>query len=200
MSFDDLAKFGLALPPYLSTDAKRALLDQLGAYPNSSAYFGKVEDDELVQGDGWRSFPIFEMDWPRPRLVLGLVISNSCDLASANDPKPDQRVVFAPVLNLEAFRDRLQQNGYSRGDVESQLTQIRSQQISRIFYLPAVPGQFGESVVALDHLHSLPLRKMADVASTRVFSLSLYGWYVLLFKLSVHFTRTTEGVARKGLA
>lgn len=199
MSVDDLAKFGFALPPYLTTDAKRALIEQLVAYPNSSGYFGLVDDSEPVQGDGWRSFPIVEMGWPGSRDVLGLVISNSCDLAKANDPKPDQRVVFAPIIDLSIYRDRLRDMGYNLRDAEGQLGQIRNQQIVRFFYLPAVPGQFGESVVALDNLYSLPLRKMNEVARTRVFSLSLYGWYVLLFKLSVHFTRMTDQVARQPL-
>ena len=37
----------------------------------------------------------------------------------------------------------------------------------------------------------------ADLRIQRLWTLSNLGWYILLFKLSVHFTRMSEVVARK---
>lgn len=147
-----------------------------------------------------RGFPIFELNAVGSRTILGLIISNSCDLASENNPTPDQRVVYAPILNLDIYRERLIGRGYLSKDADGIINQIRRQEVVRLFYLPAVPGQFGESVIALDNLYSLPLGMLNEERRTRVFSLSNFGWYVLLFKLSVHFTRMTDAVRRESLA
>ena len=129
---------------------------------------------------------------------LGLaIVSNSCDIAAANNPDPNQRVAFAPLLDLALYREFLIEAGKKPNDVDDYLAKIRRQEIYRIFYLPAMHGHFGESIVALDALHSMPLRAVSDRKLERVFTLSMYGWYVLLVKLSIHFTRMGENIDRR---
>jgi len=85
--------------------------------------------------------------------------------------------------------------GWSSDKVQSTLDAIKKQLVTNFFYLPA-SGTFAESVAVLDDLQSQPLSYFARNNGGRVFSLNQFGWYLLLIKLSVHFTRMGEGLAR----
>jgi hypothetical protein len=198
MADDVLERLGLALPPFLSAEGKRELLAQLRRYPENSDYYGLVPDEhEPVQGDAWRGLLLFDFESGERHDVQGLIVSNSCDIAAANNPDPNQRVAFAPVLDLARYRDFLIEAGKRPNEADDYLAQVRRQEIYRLFYLPAMHGHFGESIVPLDELHSIPLRALARRRLDRVFTLSMYGWYVLLVKLSIHFTRMGENVDRR---
>lgn len=193
-------KFPLALPPYLAETDKRELLKQLGNYPSSSSFFGAVEDPELLQGDAWRGLVAIDFGTGERESVVGLVISNSCDLGATNNPDPWQNVLFAPLVSLAEYENLLRDLGKDNGYIGQKLDQIRNQEVKGIFYLPANGTVVAESLVLLDDIRAQPLATLhADEKLERLFSLSSYGWYVLLFKLSVFFTRMTEGVKRTAL-
>jgi hypothetical protein len=196
MDQSQIEKFQLALPPHLTATDKAVLLEQIKGFP-SGDFFGFVNDDEPVQGDAWRGLVAINFHSAERDRVVGLVVSNSCDIARLNKPDPDQRVLFAPIIDLNAYSSLLREQGNSTDYVESQLHQIRKQEVHRIFYIPAMRDLYGESMVLLDDIHAQPLSTLTDLQ--RVFSLGTYGWYVLLMKLSVHFTRMADGVQRIGL-
>jgi hypothetical protein len=200
MEDSPLDMFRLALPPYLSNEGKRDLVAKLLRYPNTTDYFGRAPDEsEPVQGDAWHGLTIVDFVSGEREAILGFVVSNSCDIAAANDPTPDQNVVFAPVMDLELYLQFLQKSGKAETQVTATASAIRKQQIHRIFYLPSMHGVMGESIVALDSLHAQPLHSLSEAKSKRVFSLSNFGWYMLLFKLSLHFMRMDEQVRRAEL-
>lgn len=187
----------LALPPHLTEADKKKLLAQLRDFPDQpSSYFGIVDDAEPVQGDAWRGFVAIDFESGERDSVVGMVISNSCDLAALNNPTPDQRILFAPVISLDAYGQVLREGGAVEDYVISTLDQIRRQEVSRIFYIPRMGDLLDESLVLLDDLHAQPLSSLRHTEMTRLFSLSNFGWYVFLVKLSVHFTRMTDGVKR----
>ncbi len=195
-----LDRLGLALPLFLSAQGKRELLAQLRRYPDNTDYYGMVPDEnEPVQGDGWRGLIVFDFDTGSREDAQGLIISNSCDIAAANDPDPDQRVAFAPILELSRYHEFLIEAGKRAEEANDYLAKVRKQEIYRLFYLPAMHGCFDEGIVPLDSLHSIPLRALATRKLERVFALSTYGWYVLLVKLSIHFTRMGENVDRRSI-
>lgn len=201
MTDEILERLGLTLPPFLSAQNKADLLAQLRRYPDNTEYFGWVPDEpEAVQGDGWAGLVLFDFESAEREAVQGLIISNSCDLAVGNAPMPDQRVVFAPVLELSRYKDFLIEAGKTQAQAAEFVGQIRRQEIHRLFYLPAMHGTFEECVVALDNIHSMPLHHLSTTGVRRVFTLSMYGWYVLLIKLSIHFTRMGENVDRRSLS
>jgi hypothetical protein len=196
METDGLEDFRLALPPYLSAAHKRELIAQLRRHPNNTDYYAGLSETEPVQGDGWRGLLLLNFDDGSRDAVLGMVLSNSCDISVDNEPDPDQRLLFAPVLDLAAYVRFLHEAGKNQEQVTNYLNEIRKQSVHRIFYLPPMHGQFDESIVPLDAVYSQPLNSIDPPATTRVFSLSMYGWYVLLVKLSIHFTRMQENVHR----
>lgn len=188
-----MAEFELALPPYLTETDKSKLLAQLKGFPTGN-FYGTVFDSEPVQGDAWRGFAILDFETGERESVVGLVVSNSCDIARANDPDPGQNILFTPILKLDAYKQVLREQGHHDVYIENQLGLIRAQNIHRIFYLPANGTVYPEMIALLDGIRPQPLSSL--MGATRYFTLSTYGWYVLLMKLSVHFTRMTDGVER----
>lgn len=197
MQDDFLDNVALALPNYLTVEDKKKLLGQLRQFPDCTDYYGAIPGEtEPVQGDGWRGLCAIDFASGARELVLGLVVSNSCDIARARDPDQDQRLLFAPVLDLDRYLNFLRESGKAHDYIVSTSHNIRCQYTDRLFYLPAMHGLFGESVVPLDAIHSQPLSSIDPNAISRVWTLSTYGWYMLLFKLSIHFTRMSEAVSR----
>lgn len=190
----------LALPSYLSNEDKRDLLSKLLESPHTSDYFGRAPDEpDPIQGDGWHGLTIIDFVTGKRSVVLGFVVSNSCDIAAANDPTADQNILFAPVVNLNSYLRALQELGQTTAQVIAMASSIRKQQVHRILYLPAMHGLMGESIVVFDRLQAQPLHSLAGARLQRVFSLSNFGWYLLLFKLSLHFMRMDERVRRTEL-
>lgn len=68
---------------------------------------------------------------------------------------------------------------------------------SFLFYLPK-GGELEEDHVALIHdAHTLPLSSFqAQQSRRKLFTLSQVGFYIFLFKLSVHFCRFHEKIHR----
>lgn len=196
-----LEKIRLSLPPFLSAESKTELISQLQQYPDNRNYYGTIPGEtEPVQGDAWRGFIAIDFETATHEHVIGFVVSNSCDIAAANEPADDQCILFAPILPLGRYVAMLEEAGDSPDQISSELDAIRKQSISRLFYLPAMPGHHEESVVPLDRLFAQPLRMMDLRAMQRFFTLNHYGWYLLLVKLSIHFTRMGEAVPRQQLA
>jgi len=191
-----LEKVRLSLPPYLAAADKQALLDQLSGHDPRPDYYGPVDDPEPVQGDGWRGLIGFDFASGEREQQQGLILSNSCDIAAANEPYPDQHIAFSPILSLSRYERFLIDAGISRQQVDDLVGRMRQQKVHRIFYLPAMEGIREECIVALDIVHSQPLDSLPEDAVQRQFSLSLFGWYMLLLKLSIHFTRMSEAVER----
>jgi len=108
--------------------------------------------------------------------------------------------IFNPQIVDLVLRGRyLLDNGiYSRESIESHLESIRNQMITQIFYLPKGQKIEHESIVFLDRLNNcnneiIDRERLQDI---RLFTLSQYGHYLFVFKLSIHFTRIMEGVER----
>lgn len=190
-----------SLAPYLSDESKSDLIRQLRAFAEQPArpsdYFTTIPSaPDPLQGDVWRGLVVLDFDTSERDQVVGMVLSNSCDISTANEPYPDQRLVFAPLLALDVYAQLLQEAGKTHQQVDTYLEQVRRQKVYRIFYVPAMPGVLRESIVALDAVHSEPLRALAADGVRRLFSLNNFGWYMLLLKLSIHFTRMDEKLDR----
>ena len=130
-----------------------------------------------------------------------MIISNTCDIDPAN--RRLMRMVYAPIWNLQKYERALQKDLVQTGkrnpkSVDSHIKEIQRQRISHIFYLPKGAGIENESIVFLDRLNNAPSDQfeLESVPEKRIFTLSDYGYYLFLFKLSVHFTRIREGVSR----
>lgn len=77
----------------------------------------------------------------------------------------------------------------------------KQQKITQIIFLPA-NSQMEDSIVFLDKIYHVDNRfiNRDTLEDQRLFSLSDYGFYMLIFKLSIHFSRIQEKVNRGCIA
>ena len=87
---------------------------------------------------------------------------------------------------------------YHYPKVQAHLEDVKAQKVSSMFFLPESEGIHEDSIALLDRVnHCAPsVIEPEDIDRRRLFSLSDYGFYLFIFKLSIHFTRIREGVPR----
>src|SRR5262249_8397784 len=108
------------------------------------------------------------------------------------------RIVFAPLVSLDAYANLLRNSGAVPPEViENKITSIRKQQVTSLFFVPGGANLQGDHIALLDDLHSLPLKIFLDEQEkSKLFTLGQMGFYLFLLKLSIHFCRFREGIAR----
>lgn len=192
---DDLRQH---FPDYLSSDKKEKLADALDSFDSSSSPLYTTQSvEDLLQGDIWSGFEIVEFESGERRWIKGIVLSNSCDVSTDNSRHTPPNIVIAPVVKLSSLRRVLEEHGIEKNSIDSKIQAIERQMVTSIFFLPQAFCLPEPHVVLLDHLHSVPLgvfEKRED--RSRVLSLNLLGFYIFIFKLSVHFCRMHENVDR----
>jgi len=204
ISIEEVEKY---LPQYLSESATVSLFNELEQFPENidkRIYTDKLKNDpSIYQGDGMRELLYVNLPELQANPILGMIFSNTCDISDENKRLFDSRLAFAPIFNLEKYKNALIKKYVDSGEkqltsIESHIEDIRKQNISQIFYLPKCGSLENDSFVFLDRINNLPASYFDEneIKDNRAFSLSDYGFYMFLFKLSVHFTRVRENVQR----
>ena len=190
------------LPKYLSEDNYQTLLDELKSFPNNidkRLYSTPAEKRILFQGDGYDSLPFVDMMHLEKgcKSRYGIVLSNTCDIDLTNKRPYPSSIMYAPIISIDKYELTLRTNNVAEEKIGKHLSDIRQQKITSIFYLPAIYG-ISDSVVFLDRVFNIDNRFIDrdTLSKHRLFSLSDYGFYLFLFKLSVHFSRIRERVNR----
>ncbi|MGR3498800.1 MAG: hypothetical protein ACU0E9_07900 [Limimaricola soesokkakensis] len=189
---------------YLTAEDRKVLVEELEAISKGgqagyflSDYNNDFKND-MLQGDGWTGFQILTFEKGERRSVRGIVLSNSCDVDPSNARDLSSHVTFAPLFRLSKIRSLLLESGLAEDRVDEKIAAIRSQKTTTIFFLPAGGPLEEDYVVRLDLAHSMPVSAhQAAQGRSKIFTLSNTGFYMLVFKLSVHFCRLHENVNRK---
>lgn len=131
-----------------------------------------------------------------------MILSNTCDIDISNIRMIPSRVIYTPIIKLESYKQLLIKSRKNESSIRSHLDDIRKQRISHIFYLPAGGSLKEEAFSLFDLISTYPadLIKKEDIPKRRIFTLSDYGFYLFLFKISIHFTRIREGVDRSQIS
>lgn len=183
------------IPSYLAPKQQAELVEGLRDFENRNLYAAGFAG-ECLQGDGWTSIQIVRFADGRRDKVKGILISNTCDIDPKNARIFPPQIVFAPLVRLDAYEKALKQK-ISAEQVRSKVAAIRKQQVTSLFYLPAEGTLDGEHIAILDDLHSIPYRAFeAERTRTKIFTLNQIGFYLFVIKLSIHFCRFNEGIAR----
>lgn len=185
------------IPYYLTSEAKEGLVKALRDFPENTQYYTRQCADHVLQGDGWTRLPLLNF-WTGERdAVRGIVLSNTCDIAPENQRDLPYKMVFAPLMPLSAYVSLLERAGIEGEKIERKIAAIKRQGVSNIFYMPAGDHLDEEYITRLDDIHSIPTKAFFDETSKKkLFTLSPVGFYLFLFKLSVHFCRFHENVDR----
>lgn len=185
------------IPYYLAQEAKEGLVKALRDFPEKMNYYTTTHPDELLQGDGWNSLDIINVETAERKSIKGIILSNSCDISTENIRDIPARIVFAPIIPLSNYENLLAQRGVDPNKVSSKISSIKKQQVTSLFYLPKGGYLESDHIAVLDDLHTLPVQRFCEKTDRRKqFTLSQVGFYLFLFKLSIHFCRFHENVFR----
>jgi len=203
MTFDteDLQRH---IPYYLTSEDQNTLLNELKAISEGSkgryllSKFNDHFQNEMLQGDGWKGFQLFSFDRRTQHTVRGIVLSNSCDIDPTNRRGVPRRRVFAPLVRLSKYENLLLKS-IDRRRVDDKLASIRAQKTTNIFYLPARESLEDDYIARLDDVHSMPLSDLSESeCGKKLFTLNNTGFYMFIFKISIHFCRLQENINRQG--
>jgi hypothetical protein len=190
------------LPKYLSDDAKGSLFSELSQFPyniDTRLYTNYLAaEPRIFQGDGIRDLLYIELPSEDIKTVNGIVLSNTCDINPENVRFIPMNVAYAPIISFDKYIQVLRDNGIEAGRIDQHCNTIKTQKITNIFYLPG-GSALSESIVFLDRVNSCNIGYFRDrnIQGYRLFTLSDYGFYLFLTKLSIHFTRIRERVERR---
>jgi hypothetical protein len=195
----------LYLPKYLSSDSEENLFQNLKDFPNniykrmySNLNLTKDYKDIILQGDGMKGLLVINLPDKKVKKADVVIISNTCDIDQRNPRLHTSSICYSPIINLEKFISSLKTRNIRKSRIDSFVNSLKKQQISQIFFLPKGEKLASDSFIFFgkitscnnDYVSRKNLHKM------RIFSLSNYGFYIFLFKLSIHFSRIREEVER----
>lgn len=198
----DLDDIRLYLPKYLSPETEKKLLEDLSDFPSNidDRMYTNLENEIIFQGDCIKDLLIINLPDTKTKKSNSLIISNTCDIDEKNERKFSSNIIYAPLIKLEKYKNILIKNKkYSETSILDHIEDIKKQRITQIFYLPPSVKVNEETFIFFDRVCSCDNRylKRTNISEIRLFSLSQYGFYLFLFKLSIHFTRMYEGIDRK---
>ena len=200
ISMDDIEYY---LPKYLSVESQPKLFNELNDFPSNidQRMYSVIPhgDNIIFQGDGLSDLLVINFPDKHIQAVPSMVLSNTCDIDIANKRMLEANIIYVPIIAIQKYRSLLLSvDVYSETSIESHIESIRKQRITSIFYLPPSDNISTESMVFLDRINNYSNTYLPRecISSRRLFSLSQYGHYLFLIKLSIHFTRIQEKIDR----
>lgn len=190
------------LPQYLSEESLISLkreLKRFGKGYDFGAYFtSKLKDKPyLFQGDVTIA-PYCSLPDTTIRDIPVLLLSNTCDMDISNQRMNACRIMYAPILKIDRYIESLRKRDIPEDSISNHIRDIKEQTVSQVLYLPSSSILEYDGVVFFDRAISIPLTEdtVERFVRDRKIVLSNYGFYLLLLKLSYHFTRIQEKVDR----
>ena len=204
IDFSDIEKF---LPQYLSKKATENLFAELKNFPDNvdnRLYTNFLANNPIIyQGDGLGGLLSINLPDPKVAEIQAIILSNTCDVDISNERLFESRLVFATIIQLAKYKNLLIKKYVEKElktieQIDEHIEQIKKQYISNMFYLPKSGQLENDSIALLDRTNNLPHDFLQDhqILSQRLFTLSDYGFYLFLYKISIHFTRVRENVQR----
>jgi hypothetical protein len=189
------------LPKYLSAESMKNLMDGLKDFPNNidqRIYSEYLENDTIFQGDCLKDMVVVNIENLDVKHRNCMIISNTCDMVKEYDRVYTSQIIYIPIMPLDSYKENLKKY-FPEERVNSHVESIRKQRITQLFYLPCFEGRLEESIAFLDRIFNVNSKDVSreNLNDTRLFSLSDYGNYLFLFKLSMHLTRIQDKVDRR---
>lgn len=190
-----------ALPHYLSAERREGVKKALAEFPEIKFFYLDAYHNEILQGDCWSHLTLFNFADGSRKKVRGMLISNSCDMDASNRSIMAPQVTFCPILSLAELVVRWERAGIAAQKISDTVAAIKRQDVSNFIYLPVGASINVDSVAYLDDVHTMPHTVFAkEKAKSKLATLSDAGFYLFVFKLSIHFCRMQEGVDRSAAA
>ena len=185
------------IPYYLTEDAKQGLLKELSDFPEKINYYTTRYPNDILQGDGMAGLQIINFDSGERKFTKGILLSNSCDIDTGNYRDLPIKMTFAPLIKIDKYTDLLIKKGIDKDKIDGKIRSIKEQKVTHIFFLPKNDKLDADYMALLSDLQTVPLNYVSkNPRCEKLFTLSQVGFYMFIFKLSVHFCRFHENVAR----
>ncbi len=189
------------IPYYLTQEAKQNLVKELNNFSDKTNYFTNRYPQDVLQGDGWSYLPVINFESGERKSIKGILLSNSCDIDPCNKRELPTKITFAPIIRLNQYEKLLITKIAEPERVSAKISSIRAQHITNLFYLPKGGALDDEYIALLSELHTIPYKIFIEQkCQKKLFTLSQIGFYLFLFKLSVHFCRFHENIDRNQLS
>lgn len=192
-------------PHFLTSGQKEDLWEWLNDFPNNPSKNFYTSDprfrSQVWQGDVFNGLSVYNFRLEDRKTVRGCILSNTCDISPENSRDMPLKFTFAPVVKLNKYLTLIEkQSGLSPGQIEDKARAIRSQRITNLFYFPEYSDHLNESIMLFDDIHSIEPELFESMTkdTEKIVTLNMYGHFMLLNKLSIHFTRFSEGISRPG--
>jgi hypothetical protein len=199
----DFDEIKLYLPKYLSTESEQNLFENLKNFPSdidSRMYSSLLfEEDVIYQGDGIDDLLIINLPDTKIKNSKALILSNTCDIDVNNKRIYPSSICYSPIINLHKYIKKIESKKIASTERINQFIQsLKCQKISQILYLPKNDKLDYESFIFFDKINSCDSMSISreNLNEKRLFTLSNFGFYLFLFKLSIHFSRIREAVDR----
>lgn len=186
------------MPQWLSAPSRKKLFEDLRRLHAGLSYYTGKEFPHKLQGDAFTSSPYVSFDDGHlsHNNTTVLLLSNTCDISEENNRHLPIMVTVAPIIRIERLRSMLVGNGVASNNVSAKLEAAKRQEISSLFFLPSGSGLGEDSIVLFAYAQSMPLSHFDQAEPQRVAILSQAGHWLLLMKISMHFSRLQDGDVR----
>jgi hypothetical protein len=187
------------LPYYLSEDDKVWITKELNKFHvgEMQYYLFNRYELEMLQGDGWTRLHLRNFHTGEEIFINGVVLSNTCDVDPSNKRDLPVSIIFAPLVPVDAYIQRLIAAGVAQQSVDDKVAAMKRQEVTNVFYVPAGSGLDAEHIVLFDDIHSMPAHVYEEEKGKgKIFTLNQAGFYLFILKLSMHFCRFHENLTR----
>jgi len=153
----------------------------------------------VFQGDGIKDLIVIELPKTEIKKVNSIILSNTCDIDTENKRNFPSQIIYSPLIPFKNYVTSLKANSSKNGtQLSAHFDAIRKQRITQIFFLPKKNNVIEDSIIFLDRIQNISndFIDRKSLKTTRLFTLSNYGIYLFLFKISLHFTRIQDKVDR----
>lgn len=202
----NLEEIKIYLPKFLSLESEHELFNGLKDFPKNideRLYTTYLQDTKVIyQGDGLKNLLVVNLPNSEIKQAPCIILSNTCDIDLQNNRYFPSQIVYAPIFNLKKYQQALLKNSKkTKEQIADHINAIKRQEVTQIFFLPEFHGKLEESIVFFDRVNNMPntLVERDKITSNRIFTLSDYGAYLFLLKLSIHFTRIQDKIERKSI-
>jgi hypothetical protein len=206
--------FDQMLPSYFTSIDKsriRKALEQFFEDKDKLDYtdfFSQEKETFLMQSDVVHS--VVGIDWndEEGRYKTGytpaILISNSCDVTIENDRTINSKeALFAPIMSVADHLRLWTERGSTPQQLDNFQRTLKRQEYTNLFYLPPNPVNGKDYMVRLDKIHWVPQTQLKgvieDLENNRFISLSDWGYYLFLTKITLHVCRVPEEIERRSV-
>lgn len=200
----EIDDFKVYLPRYLSDESLNVMFEDIKKFvqngSNDEVYTSRLKNEKMIfQGDAIQEMPAVTLPETELYNCKAIVLSNSCDINLSNTRPFTSYILYSPIVRLSSYRELLESNGMKPDKLKEHIDKIKSQTITQVLYLPQHKyGPDEDCLVFLDkicHCDNSTVDR-ESLNERRLFSFNNFGFYLLLLKISIHFTRIREAVDR----